>query len=261
MTRHLITFSGSAYEATTERIVIDGRRFGADEVWVYDDAWLRTQEFFTLPGNRWLWEHHGDRDNHKRGFGWFAWKPYILMHALDAMNDGDIVLYLDADTYPIHDFSVLYEECHRIGGIMLFKAQGCSNRHYVKRDCWLTMGSFLPPPRDTQAAVARFMLFQRGTWRVKQFLSEWLAYCVNPLATTFDESALAPEFPDLHEHRTEQAILSVLALKYGIPLYREACQFGKDQPENQELYPQLFEQVWGAGPRTDAGSSFRRIPG
>ncbi len=38
--RILITFSGAAYDNTTEIIVRDAPRFGVDEVRVYDDLWL-----------------------------------------------------------------------------------------------------------------------------------------------------------------------------------------------------------------------------
>jgi hypothetical protein len=255
--RLYITFSGAAYDATTAKIVANAPRFGADEVLVYDDLWLTGTEFYRH--NRWLWEHPG-HNGRKLGFGWFAWKPFIILDALDRCADGDVVLFSDADTHPISNFSVLYSQCAQDGGAMFFNAYGCDNRYYTKRDCYVVMGQDHPPYTDHQTAgVARFMLFQKGPWKPRQFLYEWLTYCVNPKATTFDASTIAPELEGFGEHRTEQAIMTLLAYKYGYKLYREACQFGAAHPEDKELYGQLFEQVGGTGARILAGSRFRSV--
>lgn len=236
MRKILITFSGAPYEETTKMIVENGPKFGADEVWVYDDVWLMKQPFYEQ--NEWLWNHH-----HKRGFGWYAWKPFIIWDALSKLQDGDIVLFVDADCVPIADFSILYDICEMDGGMMFFAAE--THRHYkwCKRDCYITMGQDEDKYRDVQAGVARFMLFQKGKWRATQFLMEWLTYCVNPKSTTFDPSTIAPELPGFIEHRTEQAIMTNLAHKYGQKLYREACDAGNGTNRDWNLYHQLFQQT------------------
>lgn len=260
MRRIYITFSGANYHATTERIVKDAPRFGADEVFVYDDLWLMRQPFYAE--HRWLWEHRGPGNpNGGRGFGWFAWKPYIMAHALAHCADGDIVLYTDADTYPIHDLRAIYDECERIG-TMLFAAQGCNHRHWCKRDCFIRMGLDCSPFTDDglQHAVGRFFLFQRGAHDVNRFLAEWQEFCVDRYATTFDPSVLGPELPGFREHRTEQAIITNLAHKKGHKLYREACQFGEAVSDDRDLYPQLFVQQGTTGGNGLTGSAFTRIP-
>ena len=199
----LITFSGAPYEATTRQIVNCGVAYGADDVRVYDDRWLLGQPFYEQ--NRWLWDHP-----HKRGFGWYAWKPYIIWHALSTLSDGDVVLYLDADTVPIAWFGMLFEQCVKDGGIMLFASEAHRQIEWCKRDCYEVMGQDVAFPY-AQAGVARFMLFQRGPWRTSQFLAEWLTYCVNPLANTFDKSCYGAEHPEFIEHRAEQAIMTNLA--------------------------------------------------
>src|SRR5678815_6014385 len=86
MMKVYITFSGAPYAETTRQIVERGREFGADDVQVYDDRWLLEQDFYRM--NQWLWDHP-----HKRGFGWYAWKPFIIWDALSKLNAGDVVLY------------------------------------------------------------------------------------------------------------------------------------------------------------------------
>lgn len=235
MRKFYITFGGAPYDNTTAVIVDRATNLGADELLVYDDAWVTKQEFYRH--NQWLWQHH-----HKRGFGWYAWKPFILYDAMTKrMKDGDVVLYTDADTYPVRNFSMLYDECAKHGA-MLFEASLFMNRQWCKRDCYVTMAQDEPKYWDSKAGCARFMLFQKGPWKPTQFLMEWLTYCVNPLSTTFDPSVLKPELDGFTEHRTEQAIMTLLAHKYGYKLYREACQTGEGFPNDRGLYQQLFYQ-------------------
>ena len=52
-----------------------------------------------------------------------------------------------------------------------------------------------------------------------------------------------------------------LAHKYGLRLYREACELGNAFPEDQQLYPQLFSQLnpWGQKTAPCVGSKFRNV--
>lgn len=274
MKRIYITFGGRSYDPTTEKIIQSVPSLGADKVYVYDDRWLieEAHEFRSL--NTWLWDHKGPGNPvGGRGFGWFSWKPLIILDALARLDPGDIVLYTDADTHPIAPFNVLYDECARIGGIMLFRACALYSKQWTKRDCYLILGQDEEKYWNSEAGVARFMLFQKGTWRVQQFLMEWLTYCLNRTATTFDPSTLAPEFGPAEpqgsgpqygfiEHRTEQAIMTLLAHKYNLKLYREACQFGETLPEDKDLYPTLFHQEWANGDKSNlTGSQFRNVKG
>ena len=256
MTRLLITMSGARYDATTELLVKDGPRFGADRVLVYDDRWVAEHEFSKL--NRWLWEHPGDK-NGKRGFGWYAWKPLLIIDALDRCDDGDVVAFVDADTVPIADFSILYTVAAR-DGAMLFKSQGHKQTTWCKTDCYATMGMAADPSLD--AGVARFMAFAKGPWKPRQFLYEWLTYSVNRLSTTFDPSQLGPEPAGFEEHRTEQAIMTNLAHRYGYKLHRECDESGEGWDEDRsghDGYPQLFQQVRQGGGNIEGGSRWRNV--
>ena len=263
MRKIYITFSGAAYENTTHVIWRDAGQFGCDEVRVYDDRWLMEHPFYQL--NRWIFEHRDTKYNlpHGRGFGWFVWKPLIILDALTHFaEDGDVVLYTDADTYPIADLSVLFRECDRIGGVMLFAAQGCNHANWCKRDTFIVMGQDESRPPNSQHGVARFCLFQKGRWIAQQFLMEWLTYSLNPLANTFDASRIKTEHQGLHEHRCEQAIMTNLAHRYGLKLYREACQAGASDihPEDRDLYGQLFIQDGNCGDKGDlSGSRYRNV--
>lgn len=227
-----ITFGNAAYDEQIELAV--GR--APCRALVYDDAWLLEQEFPRR--NYWLWEHR-----QRRGCGWYAWKPYVILHALENNPSDAVVLYVDADTYPVVDIRMLFKLCEREGGVLLFEATGHSNHQWCKRDCYIVMDQDVPRYHECQHAVARFCAFQKSSWLARQILYEWLTYCVNPRANTFDPSVLASELPGFKEHRCEQAILTLLAHKHGVRLHREACQAGNSRDLDWDLYPQLFWQV------------------
>jgi hypothetical protein len=252
-----ITFSGAAYDRTTQRIVEDAPKFGADEVLVYDDQWLEAHPFRQL--NKWMWEHPG-RHQPRFGCGFYAFKPLIILETFKRMAAGDVCLFTDADTYPIADLAVVYETAAR-DGAMLFAASWWRQIQWCKSDCYVVMAQ--RADAAAKAGVARFMAFQKGPWKPYQLLLEWLTYCVNPSATTFDHSVLrGGEHPEFREHRTEQAILSNLAHKYGYKLHREACQAGEGRSEDRDLYPTLFHQdndQPGCVTGESLGSRFRNV--
>jgi hypothetical protein len=148
---------------------------------------------------------------------------------------------------------------------MLFAVEAHKQISWCKADCSLVMGQVSATlDTESRAGVARFMLFQKGKWKATQFLMEWLTYCVNPLANTFDNSTLvAKEHGMFKEHRAEQAIMTNLAHKYGLELYREADQTGEWSNRHRDLYPQLFsQQDRYCDPKTreiGVGSKFRNI--
>jgi hypothetical protein len=222
------TFSGSKYHDTTQRIVEDAPKFGVDEVRVADDFWLKNFRPDYWEKVSWFRNRHNGKEGGPRGVDWFVFKPFVVLDAFRRLNDGDIVLWTDADTFPIADLSWLYDQCERDGGAMLFAARGCINSVWTKRDVFVAMGCDQPKYHEAWQTVGRFMLFQKGgAFPVEDFLGQWLGFTANPMINTFEPSILGlPDYPGFRENRCEQSVLSNLRVRYGLPLYREACQFG-----------------------------------
>ncbi len=105
--------------------------------------------------------------------------------------------------------------------------------------------------------------FQKGNCAVRTFLEEWQRLCTTKWLATRDPSITGPEFPGFEQNRGDQSIFSLLCKKYGIPLHREADEFGNNSERDRDLYPeQLFRQIGCVGNRLDlSGSKYRRGPG
>ena len=93
---------------------------GVADVWIYDEPWLMQQPF--VARKSWAWKHPGHNGS-KFGFGWYIWKPYVIRHAMARLEPGDVLLYTDADTYPIADFRMLFDAC-RCEAALLLRGDG-----------------------------------------------------------------------------------------------------------------------------------------
>jgi hypothetical protein len=257
--RVLTTFSGSTYDTITEPCIANALKYGADEVWIYDDLWLTKHPFYSQQSNRWLYEHH-----YKRGLGWYTFKMVLLLDAWQRLLRDDpwldkepsqLIAYCDGDTYPIADFSILYDVAER-DGAMLFVASGQMQRQWCKRDAYIIMAQDEAKYHASQAGNARYMSFKVGDWKAYQFIIEWLTYSCNQTATTFDASILGPELEGFTESRSEQAIMTLLAHKYGYKLHRECCEGGEGWPEDRDMYGQIFSQVHQRNGAPPTGSKF-----
>ena len=293
MRKLLITMSGARYDSITEQVVRDAPKLGADDVLVYDDVWVAAHPFRQV--NRWLWEHPGQRFPNgsygRRGFGWYAFKPLIVLDALDRCEPGVVVVYLDGDSRPIADFSCVYDIARR-DGAMFFASQGHKQATWCTSDCHAVMGihknsekaraahryaggagDLVKAYYEAPAGCARFFAIRKGPWRPRQLVMEWLAYAVNPMATTFDWSELVlaedplkagtiipAEHEGMTEHRTEQAILSNLCHKHGYKLWREADESGEGWDQDRDVYGQLFQQTRLGDGSAAGGSRFRNVP-
>lgn len=253
-----ITFSGHDYDATTQKLVHTADKFGADKVLVFDDVWLRESVFYEMRSNKWLWQ-----TDWKRGDGWFAWKPMIAFSEVtnEAMKNRDtVVIYSDADTYPVADLSAISRIARR-DGAMFFQAGDYQNRQWCKRDCAIVMGQDDDKYLDAPAGNAAMFAVHSKHWPAHQMLMEWLTYAVNRRANTLDPSIIAPEKPGFIEHRAEQAIMTMLCHKYGFKLWRDPSQHGEGIDRDRDVYGQLFYHEPGmtGPPGEPRGSRFRNV--
>lgn len=262
MRKVLVTFGGAAYDPTIAMTVQNQAIAKVDEVRVYDDWWLQQTPFYQM--NEWIF--HLDRESKPTTdvgyhFGWCCWKPFIVMQEMKRLNAGDVVLYVDADTYPIDDLTPIFDIAAR-EKLVLFQATGVDNMRFTKAECFRTILD--RDPFSSQHACGRFQAWTVGDWRSMQVLMEWQTYMLNPLCQFDAGSHTIADQPEFFRNSADQSSLSMLAIRYAIPLHREACQYGwPAQPglgQPGDDYPQLFHQEYSVLPKTvGGGSKFRNV--
>jgi len=187
------------------------------KVFSYNDKWIKKTAFYSE--NKFILDQ-------KRGAGYWLWKPYILLSAFEKMGEGDLVLYCDADAVVLGSFDCLFDICKRNGGIMLFDNSVHLNKTWIKRDCFILMDADKEIYYNAGQAMGGCVVLQKNE-NSKRFLEEWINYAKDYRISTDAENELGKKnMPEFKEHRHDQAILSILRLKWNLPLFRDPSQFG-----------------------------------
>lgn len=169
----------------------------------------------------------------KKGAGFWLWKPEIIRETLDRVSDGDFVFYVDSGNLIIGDVRPLFDLCARDPrGVLLFDNRDGSedgtpwrNAEWTKMDCYLRMGCDGEKFRTGVQVNGSYVLLRKGAFSCS-FISEYLRWCQTDELITDAPSRLAPEPPGFRMHRHDQSILSLLAIRDGIPVARDPSEWG-----------------------------------
>lgn len=151
-----------------------------------------------------------------RGAGLWLWKPYFINRELNKLKDGDVLIYCDAGVQVIQNVNYIIDRM--VDDIWLF---GNLWKHveWCKGD---VLNEIIPVWKDgryndIKQVQASVIFIKVSDWS-KKFVKEWLRLCCLP--GMIDDSASKSEsFTTFQEHRHDQAILTCLQIKYGLPLH------------------------------------------
>lgn len=173
-----------------------------------------------------FYSQHQDFLSQRKGLGYWAWKPYIMMDALAKLEDDDILVYADCGHEVISSLDPLADLIPNESSVMLFKNGDLDNATWTKRDCFIKMDCDSKSYWYGPQVDASFMVVKKRI-QTFEFLQEWLRYCLDRQANTSNPNELGRRnLPSFIEHRWDQSILSLLAIKHNIELFRMPSQFG-----------------------------------
>ncbi len=196
----------------------------------------------------------------KRGMGYWLWKPYLILESLKKMSENDILVYADSGLEIIKPVNLLIQMCEKQHDIVFFQAHNYKNSSATRRDAFILMDCDTPQYHDAEMVQASFILFKK-TEKTLQFVNEWLEFCQNSQIIGESYNVMGKEnLPDFFAHRHDQSILSILRIKYNMPIFRNPSQQGNDYISAfpNSPYPQLINHHWGRPDGRFAGS-LRRI--
>jgi hypothetical protein len=55
-------------------------------------------------------QHHDFVQKHKRGYGYWIWKPYIILNLLNQINEGDVIFYIDCGASILKHKKLIFDE-------------------------------------------------------------------------------------------------------------------------------------------------------
>ncbi len=181
-----------------------------DDVFVWDEDRLRED-----PGLR------GDPVfAHRRGVGFWSWKPHIILDTMSRVDGGDVVLYSDVGRYrggfTVHrDIGPLVEFCERNGDFMpgVLVPNFGPNSRWTKRDCFVLMDCDSPSYWSHPQVQATFSVWLK-TERSIRFLTDWRRFCSDIRIVGDGPNTVGlPNLPGFVDHRHDQSILTNLVLK------------------------------------------------
>ncbi len=216
MTTHLVTLATFGEEGFQDRrfhlmrLMGQSREYDIDTskfIWTWDrlaksELYLAHKDIFTP-------EHY---------LGYWIWCPYIILDALHNVDDGDIIFYADSDLSMTESPMPFIKASipNKIGLI----AQHFPIWKYTKKDCLIIMNCYEEKYLNANALWAAVTVWVKCP-KVMRFVTDWFLFATNLQVLDKSPSRIEADDPLLlarSYHRCDQSILSLLALKYNIPV-------------------------------------------
>jgi hypothetical protein len=178
---------------------------------------------------------------HRRGYGFWAWKPHLILRELLKLSSGDVLMYCDSACIFIDDPTPLFELCLKLDGILLFhqKREGHCNRTWTTGICFSTMGCAHPAYYDGPQVNAAISVWA-PTNKALHLVREWEQWCRNELAVG-DDVGMGGNLPGFKDHRHDQSVLSLLVIRDSIVSMPDPTQFGNGYMQKGRTYGQIID--------------------
>jgi hypothetical protein len=230
MKKILITFGDRKYYGSMKRLENTAREIGkVDEVHQYSQEWLQHTGF---------WKQNAFILQRPRGAGYWIWKPYILLDAMNLyMEDGDIVMYSDAGVEVIKDLSPLYDLAQEKDRIVFRLAGKHNNKTWTKRDTFVLMGCDEQKYWDAIQTTASYHLWKKTDANI-QFLTDYMKFLRDPRIVTDDVNMAGKQnFMEFRDHRHDQSVLSLMTIRDNFERHCDPCQYGNEEREEFDNSP------------------------
>jgi hypothetical protein len=229
----LTNASNDLFKDSRVRLNESAQRFGIG-VNSYDLEEIRSTLFYA--------ENRGVLDSPK-GIGYWLWKPYIVLETMRNLQDGDVVIYSDCGHEIIASLDPLIQICANEQPVLLFANGDLRNSMFTKMDCFLLMDCNTKKYWRGTQADASFALFRKSPEAIK-YLKEWMKYGRDIRIISSNPNTLGKKNkPDFVEHRWDQSIMSLLAIRHQIPYYRVPSQYGNHYKLPAYRVPGEFNQL------------------
>lgn len=219
----LISYADKGFKKNQSRLNESARKYGIKNTISYDEHALKRTKFYNK------YKKILDRP---RGAGYWLWKPFFIYKTMSQLDDGDFLIYSDSGAVFINSPSPLLKIALR-KKILLFTNEE-PNIKWNKKECLVKMGCDSKKYLEAPQVSAGFQIYVNNK-ETREFVKEWLMYCCAKNMID-DTPSRYKEYKEYVEHRHDQSILTNLATKYNIPLYRDPSQGGN------HLKPMCFRE-------------------
>ncbi|ATZ80605.1 hypothetical protein BMW23_0558 [Bodo saltans virus] len=213
-----LTFGGEGeiYYHCVKRICEQAKQFDIfTKIIGYTDFDLKNDEIF--------WKKNKDFiENNSRGYGFWIWKPYIILKTLNMMNENDLLLYLDCGCeLNIKAKNVFFEY------IKLLETNDIIGTHASSTDITYTKSDLvhhLNMDNDNDLLNKLHMqagiVFMKKTPNIMKLYTDFYDIAISNNYHYIDDSpSIIKNNDSFIEHRHDQSIFNLLVKKYGLHNY------------------------------------------
>lgn len=221
MKRVLITFGTPDYQNAVNSLVKSSSNY-------FDDI----RKFTPTDIDSEFFEKNKNILNQKRGAGYWLWKPYFIKKVLDEILENDLVFYVDAGNIFIEDPNFLFKNYRSDKGIILFDnrdgvSDGSGAKNYVscKKDTFVMMGCDTEHYINGPHLNASYQIYFKNNFSLN-FINEYLKFSQIEEIITDTPNKHGNNYPGYYDHRHDQSILSLLAIKNEIQALVDPSEWG-----------------------------------
>jgi histo-blood group ABO system transferase len=216
-TVHYITYSDYPFRKLQAWACNNAANCGFQKILSYTKEWLIATDFY---------KENKEILDMERGAGYWIWKPFIILETMKNVKDGDIVFYCDsADQVKLGSKDYIIDTVSKNG--MLIVRNDCLNKQYIKMDAFVLCDADWPKYHNNNQVEAGICAFVKNENCI-EILNEWLFYCKNKnIVTDLPNICGKPNLKEFADHRHDQAVLTLVALKRDLPMVpiSEAAQY------------------------------------
>lgn len=255
----VVSFATPEFESLQEEMDFSAKEYGINSFFSFKKRDLLKTSFY---------ERNIQFFNQERGFGFWLWKPYFILEALNKINYGDILFYLDSGCLFINGpeplITIAKENEH---GIIAFDAKPLTNAQFTKRDTFINLNCDAEDFWEAYHAIATVIVFKKTDFAVS-FVKEWLRCCENiDSLSNYPNKNQKSNLSSFIEHREDQSIFSILLKKHNITTYRNPSLWGnflkkEEFREKDEIvsYPYLLnDSITTYSENPELNSSYKTI--
>lgn len=169
-----------------------------------------------------------------RGGGLWLWKPYIILKALDMIEEGEYLFYCDSGAVFIDDIHLMIPDLESSSHGLMLVEHPLLSQCYTKSECFHLMNC-----RDFSGnQIISAFIFMKKSTIVKKMIEEWLENMTD-IRKVYAKKYLnnIPEFKNYIAHREDQSVLDVLRRKWKVEVYRDPSDLG--------LFPWAYMRAGG----------------
>lgn len=218
---HFVSFSDAKYIKTLDRITKE-----AEATRIFHRIHAYTEKDL---GSEFWNDHREFVNSHSRGFGYWIWKPWVVIKTLKEVEEGDVIVYADAGcgvnadglSNLVRYVSMLSGSEHNILGFQMPYPEHL----WTKMDLFEHLQCQTPKYMNSGQIMATTFLCKK-TKMTEDFLTMWYKLCSEQGYRFVDDSpSLSANTTEFKEHRHDQSIFSLLCKKYGALTLGDEVQY------------------------------------